>query len=124
MMIRPLDNRTYYARLAFTRLERWRTHHFTASQSVLMMCSLDIIVDLQPLGLNFKWGILTPVRGFVGAWGTRFFSHAHGVPISFPMAHKINKLLPFLIYISGSKRISVRSFDPNTMTIAVQEAIV
>ena len=44
------------------------------------------------------------------------------VPISFTLTHMVY-LLPYLSYLAGSKGVSARPSDPDTMTNTVLEAI-
>ena len=75
MVIRLLNNWTYCARSALTRLGLWRTlygrlfmeslHHQPMCSE---MCSLDIFIDLQPFGCNLKGGLFDPPSP---QWGVR-----------------------------------------------------
>ena len=63
MMIRLLDDRTYFARSAFSSfatLVKVIERLFMASLHSQPMCSLDIFVDIQPFGYILKLGLFDP----------------------------------------------------------------
>ena len=66
MVIGPLDDRTYCARSAFTRLGLWRKLYTIvyciiskpANVFSCQLCCIDICVDRQPYGCNWKGDLL------------------------------------------------------------------
>ena len=70
LVIRPLDDRTYCARVALTHLRLWQRlyqayhssrHHFTASNVCSRVCLIGIFVDLQQFDCNLKgWRFRCP----------------------------------------------------------------
>ena len=74
MVIRPLDDRTYCIRYAFTHFELWQKlydcsrHKFTATKMSYQTCSIDIFIDLQPFGCNLKRCFSTTRFWDCGAW--------------------------------------------------------
>ena len=82
-------------------------------------CSIDIFVDLQPFGCNFKGGL--SIARFGGLGGLRVLGYAHSIthpwlPISFPLTYVVY-LLPFLSSLAGSKSISARPPALDKLTI-------
>ena len=86
------------------------------------MRSVDIFVDLQPSGCNFKGELFDSGLGVRRTWGSGiglFVSPPIG-SYSFPLTHKVC-LLPFLSFLASSN--SFRPSDSDTMTNTAVEAI-
>ena len=84
------------------------------------MCSIDIFVNLQLVGRNLEGGLFN--ARFGGLWGdVRDWGWAHStahpwVSISSPSTHVVYLLPFFLSYLAGSKSVSARPPDPDTIT--------
>ena len=79
------------------------------------MCSMDIFVNLQPVGWYLKGELFDPRFGELGGVGSRGLAHSIArlcVPISSPLTHMVY-ILPFLSYLAGSKSGSVRPLSGN-----------
>ena len=79
MVIRLLDDCTYYARCALSHLRLWQKlqdcswHHFTTSWCS-NMCPIDIFVDLRPVGRNENFPITL-------VWGYRHICPSDSPPV-------------------------------------------
>ena len=118
MVIRPLDDRTYCGRSAFTDLGALAkaARLFIASlHSQLMsfqMCHIGIFIDLQTVRWNLKGDFSTPTP-VCGYW----YVEIDDRPIRWLARGFSTYGLSLTVLRAGSKSVSVRPSDSNTMTI-------
>ena len=110
----PFDDHTYFTRSAFTYLGLWQKlydrslHHLTMTSTFLSTSNRLAEICKG----EFRHPVFG-VRGDVGGWA--YLTVRPWVPISSQLKHMIY-LAPFWSYLAGSKSVSTRPSDQDTMT--------
>ena len=104
---------------------RWRHTSYCRRPYIILyglwrMCSINIFRRYQTVCLQFERANFRPMVWGLGEKVGPFDSPS-SVPISSPLAH-VAYLLTFLSYLAGSKIVSVRPTDLDTMTNIALEA--